>query len=992
MSDYIHSVVKPYEPQDTQSNLTSLLSPSRISVIGFNPTLRCALLCSKYYYHILNLTNKICENSTEFVENDVVRRERTTNLEHKFDPSVVKFSQEGRSGGNLFATLCKTETIEINKLINNEDGGYSVKRVLAENDRQISHSRYVNDISWSNKGHKLASVCKDSNLKVWQVTEDGRIKLVNKFNTVSQASFVRWDLKDHNRIATTIDRQLKFWDLRQLRQACEWFYMDDSRTNNHTKSVDFSEHHVLSLMAISGTANQAVVRVHDRRRHQEGDSNKRTKKMKLFEEKIIGAREARFSSDGKQVLVLVDEGKTDSFMASPTHSQKSNSIKIFNIDGNYSNTGPKVPVATITTPTTIMQWQHLLSSSADGPSIAGFTKEIDGIDRVHQIHYHHWRYSISDDEDEDMFKDIHAPTDLVSEAPTESEIRDANNIKTLTKRLEDEATMIRKSHYDNRIHIQQETREGSVIVTFTTGNEVKVVLQCHEGYPSNLPTLSAVSIARASTEERDTFQREFDLLIRQRHDKSRFVLEPIYRKIEEICRTLRTNSESESTSSRSDTLPIPATIRPTFSKHEMRNAAFPARCGSSWCSDKLVVWANKKIPGTQDLLTVQRSQEKRTALTVLSYKIFADLASFARAPEASDHSPKSRQPYLRTLGAALTRQGSIDGRTVHNLQKFPPVKVELHSIAPLTNLCRELAEKYLIPTTSENLAVMGPSKYRLDDVFRIQIADRNLQLATEHARKMTDESFSYSVVVWSTLKTMLEYWKNVLRNSQLHNFNFQHQWLPNAKRLVENLIKAGDRKVETQTLALLATFLFSIPYFETGNDFNQKSIVSLLKLSPATCHILHIHVQQYCKILDSWMLHFDRTKLVKAMYAEDVIRNFVMSKSRISPVSKETKAAKADSDRSLRKLTKLLGYQPTMEQSQPNSPTECQCQRCENCHLYINVKCSICRQDITGLSWCCISCLHYSHIACQEVWFERREKCPRDSCDCHCKSITSSDL
>ena len=128
---------------------------------------------------------------------DVCRRERTTNFEHKFDPSVVKFSNEKYSG--LFATLCKTEMIEVNQLVPtlNEETltqSYSVRRLLAENNRPISHSRYVNDIAWSNKGNKLASVCKDSNLKVWSVTEDS-IKLVNRFNTVSQASFVRWDTK-----------------------------------------------------------------------------------------------------------------------------------------------------------------------------------------------------------------------------------------------------------------------------------------------------------------------------------------------------------------------------------------------------------------------------------------------------------------------------------------------------------------------------------------------------------------------------------------------------------------------------------------------------------------------------------------------------------------------------------------------------------------------------------------------------------------------------
>ena len=63
MEDFsLHSVVKNYNHEEICSNITPLLSPARISVIGYNPQLKCALLCSKYHYHVLNLAKSVGGN------------------------------------------------------------------------------------------------------------------------------------------------------------------------------------------------------------------------------------------------------------------------------------------------------------------------------------------------------------------------------------------------------------------------------------------------------------------------------------------------------------------------------------------------------------------------------------------------------------------------------------------------------------------------------------------------------------------------------------------------------------------------------------------------------------------------------------------------------------------------------------------------------------------------------------------------------------------
>ncbi|CAG5113732.1 Oidioi.mRNA.OKI2018_I69.chr2.g7822.t1.cds [Oikopleura dioica] len=1029
MEDFsIHSVVKNYNHEEICSNITPLLSPARISVIGYNPQLKCALLCSKYHYHVLNLAKSVGGNEAyKFSDSDVCRRERTTNFEHKFDPSVVKFSNEKYSG--LFATLCKTEMIEVNQLVPtlNEETltqSYSVRRLLAENNRPISHSRYVNDIAWSNKGNKLASVCKDSNLKVWSVTEDS-IKLVNRFNTVSQASFVRWDTKENNRLATTIDRQLKFWDLRQLRQACEWFYMDDQRANNIAKSIDINENYVLSLMTQGGAANKPVLCVHDRRRPLEGDTSKRTKKMKLFSTTVPGAREARFSADGKHVLVLVDDGRDSETTfahvpmgrSSANSQYRSSSIKIFSIDGPQQSANhniPKQPISSISSQSMIINWQQIVNGGDDGDSrIIGFTKELDAVDRVHQINFHRWKYKLTDDDDEDMFKDFQATSDLGnetlhenSENPDKSTVLDA-----LLRDLEGEVTLIRKNNQYG-IQISKEIGEGAVVVKFTTNTHVKVSLLVPEGYPkSAMPSLLSAAVPAYTADEQIEFKKDLEQTIRMKTGK--FVLESIYIKLSEVVRSLR-NSNSESVVSvRSEALKVPTAsvpVRPgpgpTFSKHEMKNAPFPARCGTCWCSDKLVVWANKKVsfPSELPIIPSQSFNIKRHSVTAehgraaqmqgFTYQYFFNLAQ-PKLGESTDHSPRSRVPYLRNIG--LTRQGSIDGRQVQNLQKYPPLRVELHSIAPLTNLSRVLAERYSIPTISENMAIIQPSEiYRLDDVFRIELVKRNLAVAKAHIKSISDESFGYSVIVWSTLRTILQYWQNFIEKSaalQEENlFNFKFHWLPNARMIIEKIILTGDKKIETQTLAILASYLSSVPYFEDNwtQEINQKSLISLLKLSPPTVQILHTHVQQYSRILDSWKMFFERTKLVKSMFAETMIQSHLTDKSRLSPASKEMKSSRSfhDRERQNKKITKLLGMNPPIENIEDS---HCQCERCNKCNLLANIKCTICRQDILGLSWCCVKCNHNSHIACQEQWFDQRERCPNQACFCECKTILDDD-
>ena len=81
---------------------------------------------------------------------------------------------------NIFASLSNSESIEVGKVDN-----VTMNIEQVKSDRPVCHSRFVNDIHWSPKLPKLASVCRDSNLYIWQIAEDS-IKHMAKFNTVSQ--------------------------------------------------------------------------------------------------------------------------------------------------------------------------------------------------------------------------------------------------------------------------------------------------------------------------------------------------------------------------------------------------------------------------------------------------------------------------------------------------------------------------------------------------------------------------------------------------------------------------------------------------------------------------------------------------------------------------------------------------------------------------------------------------------------------------------------
>jgi hypothetical protein len=98
--------------------------------------------------------------------------------------------------------------------------------------------------------------------------------------------------------------------------------------------------------------------------------------------------------------------------------------------------------------------------------------------------------------------------------------------------------------------------------------------------------------------------------------------------------------------------------------------------------------------------------------------------------------------------------------------------------------------------------------------------------------------------------------------------------------ILEKMIATGDKKIETQTLAVLAAFLSSVPYFEdhATQEINQKSLASLLKLSTTTIQILHAHVRKYSKILNSWNMYFERTKLEKSIFAEKMIQSHLTDK------------------------------------------------------------------------------------------------------------------
>ena len=117
--------------------------------------------------------------------------------------------------------------------------------------------------------------------------------------------YFSWDPVETNIIATTIERQLKFWDIRKKKQSCDFFYLED-RIATAAKSLDFDDNYVMSLMSYASSEknlpNESVIRIHDRRMPG--------KKKLLLYDKFPGARDARFSPDGRRYKYL------DSFIAS----------------------------------------------------------------------------------------------------------------------------------------------------------------------------------------------------------------------------------------------------------------------------------------------------------------------------------------------------------------------------------------------------------------------------------------------------------------------------------------------------------------------------------------------------------------------------------------------------------------------------------------------------------------------------------------------------
>ena len=135
--------------------------PSKVSLLGLSKSLtgqnHRALVCSKKYYHVINIGETESDCQVKRTDRDKIRD--TKNLGPD-SPSLVKFCPSEKFG-NIFALLFSQDSIEVSKIRDD----LTVVPVL--HDRPISHRRYVTDIDWSiSENPKLASTSMDSDLKI----------------------------------------------------------------------------------------------------------------------------------------------------------------------------------------------------------------------------------------------------------------------------------------------------------------------------------------------------------------------------------------------------------------------------------------------------------------------------------------------------------------------------------------------------------------------------------------------------------------------------------------------------------------------------------------------------------------------------------------------------------------------------------------------------------------------------------------------------------
>ena len=91
---------------------------------------------------------------------------------------------------------------------------------------------------------------------------------------------------------------------------------------------------LISIPKFSLQSKEYTIRIHDRRRMGRKSSNK----VKV-EEKVFGAKEARFAPDGKSVFVLTEDGSGHHMVGNRTSSnnRSNNQIKVYTIGEDSLN-------------------------------------------------------------------------------------------------------------------------------------------------------------------------------------------------------------------------------------------------------------------------------------------------------------------------------------------------------------------------------------------------------------------------------------------------------------------------------------------------------------------------------------------------------------------------------------------------------------------------------------------------------------------------------
>ena len=286
--------------------------PSKVSLLGLSKSLtgqnHRALVCSKKYYHVINIGETESDCQVKRTDRDKIRD--TKNLGPD-SPSLVKFCPSEKFG-NIFALLFSQDSIEVSKIRDD----LTVVPVL--HDRPISHRRYVTDIDWSiSENPKLASTSMDSDLKIWRFEQGGiktnhKIMFHKNFNLVGYSQLVKWlptrvkDKGDGELIATTMANgsRVQIWDLRAPKKPpIQAFSLTEKGYSNYqARAIDFDfEDRYMMVLANSSNSNpehssRSIIKVFDRRLV---GSDK-----EFFTKDIPYSTDAKFSPDGKFIFTV----------------------------------------------------------------------------------------------------------------------------------------------------------------------------------------------------------------------------------------------------------------------------------------------------------------------------------------------------------------------------------------------------------------------------------------------------------------------------------------------------------------------------------------------------------------------------------------------------------------------------------------------------------------------------------------------------------------